>query len=80
VAAAHQIGVNPILLAATNSSGGVCAKMISPQNIAVGVTTLGLVGQEGVVVRSTIGHSLLFLLLLSLIAFAQAYMLSWMIP
>ena len=80
VAAAHQIGVNPILLAATNSSGGVCAKMISPQNIAVGVTTLGLVGKEGDVVRSTIGHSLLFLLLLSLIAFAQAYWLSWMIP
>jgi lactate permease len=80
VAAAHQIGVNPILLAATNSSGGVCGKMISPQNIAVGVTTVGLVGQEGDVVRHTIGHSLLFLLALSLIAFAQAYWLSWMIP
>jgi lactate permease len=80
VAAAHQIGVNPILLAATNSSGGVCGKMISPQNIAVGVTTVGLVGHEGDVVRSTIGHSLLFLLVLSLIAFAQAYWLSWMIP
>jgi lactate permease len=80
VAAGHQIGVNPILLAATNSSGGVTAKMISPQSIAVGVTTVGLVGHEGDVVRSTIGHSLFFLLLLSLIAFAQAYWLQWMIP
>jgi lactate permease len=80
VAAAHQIGVNPILLAATNSSGAVTGKMISPQNIAVGVTTVGLVGHEGDVVRSTIGHSLLLALLLSLIAFAQAYWLSWMIP
>ncbi len=80
VAAAHQIGVNPILLAATNSSGGVTGKMISPQNIAVGVTTVGLVGHEGDVVRSTLGQSLLLALLLSLIAFAQAYWLNWMIP
>jgi len=80
VAAAHQIGVNPILLAATNSSGAVTGKMISPQNIAVGVTTVGLVGHEGDVVRSTLGHSLLLALLISLIAFAQAYWLGWMIP
>jgi lactate permease len=80
VAAAHQIGVNPILLAATNSAGGVCGKMISPQNIAVGVTTVGLVGSEGDVVRHTFGHSVLFLLALSLICFAQAYWLTWMIP
>lgn len=39
VAAAHQLHLNPVLLAATNSSGAVTGKMISPQNIAVGVTT-----------------------------------------
>ena len=80
VAAAHQIGVSPILLAATNSSGAVTGKMISPQNIAVGVTTVGLIGHEGDVVRSTFKHSLLLALLLSLIAFSQAYLLNWMIP
>ena len=80
VAAAHQIGVSPILLAATNTSGAVMGKMISPQNIAIGVTTVGLVGHEGDVVRRTIGHSLLLALLLCLIAFAQAYWWSWMIP
>ena len=80
VAAAHQINVNPILLAATNSSGAVTGKMISPQNIAVGVTTVGLVGQEGDVVRSTFWHSIVLALFLSVIAFAQAYWLRWMIP
>lgn len=80
VAAAHQIGVNPILLASTNSSGAVTGKMISPQNIAVGVTTVGLVGHEGDVVHSTLFHSLLLALLLSLIALAQAYWLVWMVP
>jgi lactate permease len=80
VAAAHQIGVNPVLLAATNCSGAVMGKVISPQNIAVGVTTVGLVGHEGEIVRSTLGHSLLLALMLSLIALAQAYWLGWMIP
>jgi lactate permease len=80
VAAAHQIGVNPILLAATNSSGAVTGKMISPQNIAVGVTTVGLVGHEGEVLRSTFWHSILLAFGLSLLAFAQAYVLKWMVP
>lgn len=47
VAAGHQLGFSPVLLAAPNSSGAVTGKMISPQNIAVGVTTVGLAGQEG---------------------------------
>lgn len=80
VAAAHQIGVSPVLLAATNSSGAVTGKMISPQNIAVGVTTVGLTGHEGEVLRSTFWHSILLALGLSALAFAQAYVLKWMIP
>ena len=80
VAAAHQIGVSPILLAATNSSAAVAGKMISPQNIAVGVTTVGLVGKEGHIVRTTLAHSLLLAALISVLAFAQAYWLKWMVP
>jgi lactate permease len=80
VAAGHQIGVNPVLLAATNSSGAVTGKMISPQNVAVGVTTVGLIGQEGDVVRSTFWHSIILASFLSLLAFAQAYWLKWMVP
>jgi L-lactate transport len=80
VAAAHQIGVNPVLLAATNSSGAVTGKMISPQNIAVGVTTVGLIGKEGEVLRTTFWHSILFATALSVLAFAQAYWLKWMTP
>ena len=80
VAAAHQIGVNPILLAATNSSGAVTGKMISPQNICVGVTTVGLIGQEGDVVRATFWHSIVLAVVLSVLAFAQAYWLKWMVP
>jgi lactate permease len=80
VAAAHQLHLNPVLLAATNSSGGVTGKMISPQNIAVGVTTVGLIGHEGEVLRNTFWHSVIFATLMGLLACAQAYAIPWMIP
>ena len=80
VAVGRQIGVSPILLAAANSSGGVIGKMISPQNIAVGVTTVGLVGHEGEILRSTFWHSILLPLGISLLVFAQAYWLKGMVP
>jgi len=80
VAAAHQLHLNPVLLAATNSSGAITGKMISPQNIAIGVTTVGLVGEEGKVLRSTFWHSIFLAALISLLAFAQAHWLAWMVP
>mgnify|MGYP003693633845 CR=1 FL=1 len=46
VVAANKLGFDPVLMAATNSSGGVFAKMISPQNIATGVAVSDLKGHE----------------------------------
>jgi glycolate permease len=80
VAAAHQLQLNPVLMAATNSSGAVMGKMISPQNIAVGVTTVGLVGEEGKVLHSSFWHSILLAALIGLIACLQAYVVTGMIP
>jgi lactate permease len=80
VAAAHQLHLNPVLLAATNSSGAVTGKMISPQNIAVGVTTVGLVGQEGKVLHSSFWHSVLLAAVIGLLACFQAYVFPGMIP
>jgi len=80
VAAAEQLHLNPVLLAATNSSGAVAGKMISPQNIAIGVSTVGLVGREGEVLRSTFWHSVLFATFIGCIALAQAYLVPWTVP
>ncbi len=80
VATARQLHLNPILLAATNSSGAVAGKMISLQNIAVGVTTVGLVGHEGEVLRSTFWHSVIFATFIGLLAYAQAYVVPWVLP
>lgn len=80
VVAANQLKLNPILFAATNSSGGVMGKMISPQNIATGVSVTDLVGREGEVFARTFKHSVFLTLLLGILALLQQYLLPWMIP
>ncbi len=80
VVAANQLGLNPVLIAASNSSGGVMGKMISPQNIATGVSVTNLKGQEGVVFARTFKHSILLTVLLGIIVVLQQYVVPWMIP
>lgn len=80
VVAANQLGLNPVLIAATNSSGGVMGKMISPQNIATGVSVTDLKGQEGVVFARTFKHSIVLTLVLGILVVLQQYVFPWMIP
>jgi lactate permease len=80
VVAAKQLGLSPVLIAATNSSGGVMGKMISPQNIATGVSVTHLQGQEGHVLARTFIHSIVLTLLLGVIVVLQQYVFEWMIP
>jgi lactate permease len=80
VVAANQLGLNPVLIAATNSSGGVMGKMISPQNIATGVSVTDLKGQEGVVFARTFKHSIALTLLLGMLVVLQQYVVPWVIP
>jgi lactate permease len=78
--AARQLGFDPVLMAATNSSGGVMGKMISPQNIATGVATTDLKGQEGKVFARTFWHSVFLTLLLGVLVMLQQHVFTWMIP
>jgi lactate permease len=73
-------GLNPILTAATNSSGGVMGKMISPQNLSVGAAGVNRVGAEGDIFRRTIGYSLILTSLMGLLAMLQAYVFPAIIP
>lgn len=77
---AESMGINPVLTVATNGAGGVAGKMISPQSIAVGCASTGLIGREGDLFRFTLPHSLFFTSLVGLIALSQAYLFPWMIP
>ena len=51
VTAANQAGLSDVLMAASNSSGGVLGKMISPQNLAIAAAAVGLDGKEGDIFR-----------------------------
>lgn len=80
VVAARQLNLNPVLFAATNSSGGVMGKMISPQNIATGVSVTDLKGHEGVVFARTFVHSIVLTLLLVVLVVVQQYLIPGIIP
>lgn len=80
VTTANQIGVNPVLTIAANSSGGVVGKMISPQSIAVAAAATGLVGKEADLFRFTLKHSVFLLLLMCVLVYLQAYVVPGMIP
>jgi lactate permease len=80
VVAARQLQLNPLLFAATNSSGGVMGKMISPQNIATGVSVTDLKGKEGAVLARTFIHSVVLTLVLVVIVIVQQYIVPGIIP
>ncbi len=80
VVAARQLDLNPVLFAATNSSGGVMGKMISPQNIATGVSVTDLKGQEGVVFARTFLHSVVLTVLLGVLVAIQQFVVPGIIP
>ena len=80
VVAAKQLNLSPVLFAAANSSGGVMGKMISPQNIATGVSVTSLKGREGEVFARTFPHSVILTLIFGLLVAAQQYLFPWMIP
>jgi lactate permease len=80
VVAAKQLNLNPVLFAATNSSGGVMGKMISPQNIATGVSVTHLKGQEGAVFARTFVHSIVLTLMLVVLVLIQQYLIPGIIP
>ena len=81
VQAATKANLDPVLMAAANSSGGVLGKMVSPQNLAIAAAAVGLSGNEGVIFRKVIGWSLLLLVLMCAIVGLQATpVLSWMVP
>lgn len=77
---ATQIGMNPLLALAANSSGGVTGKMISPQSIAVACAAVGLVGRESELFRFTIKHSIFLVALIGILVLLQNTVLSFMIP
>lgn len=58
---ALQIGTSQALLVAANTSGGVMAKLISPQSIAIAAAAVDQVGAESSIMRMVLQYSLALL-------------------
>jgi len=81
VQTAARTGLDPVLLAAANSSGGVMGKMISPQNLAIAAGAVGMAGREGDIFRKVFGWSLLLLLFMCILVTLQGTpVLGWLVP
>jgi lactate permease len=70
---AQQLGLDPVLMASANSSGGVMGKMIDAQSIVVASTATKWYGNEGSILRFVFFHSVVLACLVGLLVMAQAY-------
>jgi L-lactate transport len=76
VVTANRLGLNPALLAAANSSGGVMGKMISLTSVAVAAAATGMArADEGRLFRFTLRHSIFLAAVTGLVVMFYAY---WM--
>ena len=80
---AEQLGLSPILMAASNSSGGVMGKMIDAQSIVVASVATG--GHKdspdaGTVLRAVFWHSVALAILVGLLVMVQAYWWKQVVP
>jgi L-lactate transport len=74
VVTARHLGLDAVLMAASNSSGGVMGKMISLQSIAVAAAATGMpASEESKLFRFTLRHSIVLASLIGLIVLAYTY-------
>ena len=77
---ATKLGLNPILMASANSTGGVMGKMIDAQSIVVAGVATGQEGNEGEILRYVFWHSIALASLVGVLVLLQAYVFTGMVP
>ena len=78
--AAETAGIDPTLLVAANTSGGVVGKMISPQNLTIAATAVGLIGRESDILRKVLPWSVGLIIAMCILVGLQSTVLAWMLP
>jgi lactate permease len=76
---AQNLGLNPILMAAANTTGGVMGKMIDAQSIVVATAATHVPGKEGDLLRAVFWHSISLALLVGAIVWVYAHVIPWMV-
>ena len=82
---AEQLHLNPILIVASNSTGGVMGKMIDAQSITVATSGCYEDPVEGAhalgpIFRTVFWHSIVLAAFMGIIVMLQAYVVPWMVP
>jgi lactate permease len=76
----QQLGIDPVLMCAANSAGGVMGKMVDAQSITIATAATAQVGNEGTIFRFVVWHSIALGAIVAIIVMLYAYVFSGAIP
>ena len=77
---AQQLGIDPVLMCAANSAGGVMGKMVDAQSITIATAATEQVGNEGTIFRFVVWHSVALGAIVGIIVMLYAYVFSYAVP
>jgi lactate permease len=76
----QQLGIDPVLMCAANSAGGVMGKMVDAQSITIATAATEQVGNEGIIFRFVVWHSVALGAVVGVIVTLYAYVFRLAIP
>ncbi len=76
----QQLGIDPVLMCAANSAGGVMGKMVDAQSITIATAATNQVGNEGVIFRFVVLHSVALGAIVGVIVMLYAYVFPHAVP
>ncbi len=76
----QQLGIDPVLMCAANSAGGVMGKMVDAQSITIATAATAQVGNEGTIFRFVVWHSIALGGIVAIVVMLYAYVFSGAIP
>jgi lactate permease len=71
---AELIGISVWIILGAQTTGGSLGSMLAPAKVIVGCSTAGLAGQEGQVMRKTVGYGVAIAVVVGLVAWAAIYL------
>jgi lactate permease len=77
---AEQLHLDPILMTAANSAGGVMGKMVDAQSICVATAATNQLGNEGMIFRFVFWHSVALGAIVGIIVMLYAYVFPYLVP
>ncbi len=76
----QQLGIDPVLMCAANSSAGVMGKMVDAQSITIATAATEQVGNEGIIFRFVAWHSVALCSIVGIIVLLYAYVFKYAVP